>query len=562
MTNFFIDLSIIILVATILGLIAKIFKQPLILAYVVTGIVLGPMGWAIVNESESLTLFSQIGIALLLFIVGVNLSPKSLREIGKISLIAGLGQVVFTAVAGFFIVKALGFQTVDSMYIAIALTLSSTIIIIKLLTDKNELDTLYGKILLGILLIQDLVAVITLVLITGLRPGSNIGIELALTILKGIVLLAGIWLIFKFIVNKFFNMASKTPELLFLGSVTWCFLGALAAIKLGFSLEMGAFLAGVAIGNSDYNFHIGTKVRPLRDFFIAIFFINLGLGMIFSSVKELFIPIIILSLFVLIGNPIIIFILMTILGYKSRTSFITGLALAQISEFSLILMALGSKLGHTSQEAVVLVTVVGLITITGSTYLITYGNKIYKLMHKFLKKFERKKLIEILDKKILEEKYDIILFGCHRTGYSIIDKIKNKRILVVDFNPNIIKNLKKSGIKAVNADIHDNEMIMELAKLKPKIVISTVPALEANEMIVREFKKVNKNTIIFVNTKNVLDILDLYKLGADFVIQPEMLAGMKISDYLVHLDEKGIKKWGKYYYKNFIEELKKGRYMW
>ncbi|HLC85909.1 MAG TPA: cation:proton antiporter [Candidatus Nanoarchaeia archaeon] len=562
MTSFFIDLSIIILVATILGLIAKIFRQPLILAYVITGIVLGPMGWSVVHESEALTLFSQIGIALLLFIVGVNLSPKNLREIGRISLIAGLGQVIFTAIAGFFLVKALGFQTIDSIYIAIALTLSSTIIIIKLLTDKNELDTLYGKILLGILLIQDLVAVITLVLITGLRPGSNIAIELILTIIKGIILLAGIWIVFRFIVSKFFNRASKTPELLFLGSVTWCFLGALAAIKLGFSLEMGAFLVGVAIGNSDYNFHIGAKVRPLRDFFIAIFFINLGLGMVFSSVMELTIPIIILSLFVLIGNPIIIFILMILIGYKSRTSLITGLALAQISEFSLILMAVGLKLGHVTQKASMLVAVVGIITITGSTYLITYSNKIYKTMNKFLKRFERKELIEIIDKKILEDKYDIILFGCHRTGYSIIDKIKDKKILVVDFNPKIIDSLKKSGIKAVNADIHDNEMIMELSKLKPKIVISTVPALEANEMIVREFKKSNKNTIIFVNTKNVLDILDLYKIGADFVIQPEMLAGMKISDYLVHLDNKGIRKWGKYYYRNFIEELKKGRYLW
>ncbi|MEK6947876.1 MAG: cation:proton antiporter [Nanoarchaeota archaeon] len=560
--NFFIDITLMIVVATLLGLIAKTLKQPLVLAYVIAGVIIGPMTLGLVKGLDDLALFSQIGVALLLFIVGSNLHPRNIKEIGKVSLITGIAQVFFTAGIGYLLARIIGFQNIESIYISLALTFSSTIIIIKLLTDRNEIDTLHGKITVGILLIQDIVAVVALMLITGLKADSNIAIQLLYAILKGIGLFIGIWLVYHLIIKRFFNVVSRTQELLFLSSIGWCFVAAIAAIKLGFSLEIGAFLAGVAIANSDYNFEINAKIRPIRDFFIAIFFINLGIAMIFSSAITLILPIIIFSIFTLVIKPLIVFFFMTLLGYKGRTGFLTGLCLAQISEFSLILIALGMKLKHISLEATVVITVVCIVTITGSTYLITYGNKIYNTLERYIRIFEREKLVDIIDEKVLQERYDIILLGCHRIGYNIIKKANKKKILAVDLNPEILRNLQKYGIKTLNADVSDSEVINELAKLKPKIVVSTVPNIEANDLIVKEFRKTNRKTVIFVNARNVLDILDLYKIGADFVTQPEMMAGQKIADYITHLNDKEIRKWGKKYYTEMVEDLRKGKYIW
>ena len=370
MASFFIELSLIIFVATILGIIAKVLKQPAILAYVVTGILLGPMVFGFVQESKSLEVFAQIGVALLLFIVGISLNPKLLKGIGKVSLITGFGQVIFTSIFGFVIAMALGFGYVESMYISIALTFSSTIIIIKLLTDKNDLETLYGRIAVGILIIQDFIAIIALILISGLELEVNLAHVLLITVIKAIILFGGVWLIYKIIIKHSIGLIAKNQELLFLGSISWCFIVAAIALEFGFNIEVGAFLAGFALASSEFGQEISSKIKSLRDFFIAIFFINLGLGLIFSSIQEFIWPIVIFSFFILICKPLIVFVLMTIMGYRSRTSFLTGLTVAQISEFSLILMALGLNLGHVGSSATTLVTIVGIITITASTYLI------------------------------------------------------------------------------------------------------------------------------------------------------------------------------------------------
>ena len=478
MADFLIQLATLILVATIFALIAQFFKQSTILAYVIAGIILGPMLLNLVSHSESLHIFQQnfavnvythpcqIGISLLLFIVGISLNPKHIKEIGKISLITGTGQIVFTFIIGFFISKALGFTSLESAYISIALTISSTIIIIKLLTDKNELDTLHGRIAVGLLLIQDFLIVITLVLIGGFKPGNALLPTVILTILKALFLLLGIWLAHKILVKHILNYMARHQELLFLGALSWCFAVAVASIKLGFSFEVGAFLAGLSLSKSDFGSEITSKIRPLRDFFIAIFFINLGISMIFSSIKELIFPIIIFSLFILIGNPLVVYIIMTLAGYRSRTSFLTGLTVAQISEFSLILMALGLKANHVSNEASVLVTTVGIITITASTYLILYGDKIYNRLSKVLVIFERNNLKESAELKNVKNHPEILLFGCHRMGYRLIDRIRDRKILVVDFNPDVVTDLIRKNINVIYADIKDNETLENLSNIK------------------------------------------------------------------------------------------------
>ena len=562
MTGFFAELSLIILAATVMGALARLLRQPSILAYVVVGIILGPIGFGIVGESENLVLFSQIGVALLLFIVGMSLNPRHLKDVGKISLITGLGQVLFTSVFGFLIARGLGFGVIEAIYISIALTFSSTIIIVKLLTDKREMDTLYGRIAVGFLLVQDFIAVLALVLISGLKPGADLLNVILFTIGKGIILFLGVWLVYLIIIKPSFSFFSKNQELLFLGSIAWCFVAAASAIKLGFSLEIGAFLAGLALASSEFGLDVSAKIRPLRDFFIALFFINLGITMTFSSIIGNIWPIILFSFFILIGNPIIVFLIMCLMGYRSRTSFLAGLTVAQISEFSLILMAAGLTAGHVSRDATILVTTIGVITITASTYLILYGNNIYNAFRGVLKYFERKKLKERIEHKNISRKHDIILFGCHRMGYNVLEKTKGKKILVVDFNPEMIRKLTKTGVDSIYADLNDSEVIEELTKTNPKFVISTIPSLDINKRIIKSFKGVNPKCVVFVTTKNALDYLELYKVGADFIAFPELLAGQKIADYIMHLNANKMRKWGKIYYNKFIEDLRSGKLVW
>src|SRR3989344_276515 len=558
-SNLLLNISIILLVATVIAVLAKLLKQPSILAYIITGIILGPLFLKITGPSETIKLFSEIGIAFLLFIVGLSLNFSTLKKTGKTSIIMGVFQIIITTIFGFLLSKALGFSNITSIYISLAITFSSTIIIIKLLSDKNEIDTLYGKILVGLLLVQDFVAIISLIFITSIG-NENFKINSAVIIfIKGLSFILLVFISSKYLLKKLFNIVSSSQELLFIASIAWCFLLSSIAYLLGLSLEIGAFLAGVSLTVIPFNHVILNKVKPLRDFFIVIFFVNLGIGMLLSSVSKIIIPALIISIFVIVGKFLILLIIMAIIGYKKRTNFLSSLAIVQISEFSLILINLGLRAGHLTQDIVTLITIVGLITITISSYLIINNDKLYILMSKYLSIFERKKLKEERY-KIENNKYDVILFGGHRTGYNIIKSLQNtkKKFLTIDFNPDVISNLKKLGIEAIYGDVSDIDFIEEILRTKPKIVISTIHNLEDNLEIIRLYKKYNKKGTVIVTTKDLVELKTLYEKGADFVILPELLSGQKIADYLRHLNKTQIRKWGKYYYKSIVKEIKAG----
>ena len=552
-------ISLILLLATILSIIAKLLKQPSILAYIITGILLGPLFLNIATPTETIHLFAEIGIAFLLFLIGLNLNFSTLKRTGKSSIIIGILQIMVTTFFSYLLSKALGFSNVESLYISLAITFSSTVIIVKLLSDKNDIDTLYGKILVGLLLVQDFVAIISLIFITSIGNG-NFSINSALLIIiKGVALIAFVWLSSKYLLRKIFNIISSSQEILFISSIAWCFFLSSLAYMLGLSVEIGAFLAGVSLTVLPFNYVILNKIKPLRDFFIVIFFVNLGISMVVDSISSIIIPALILSAFVIIGKLIILLIIVALLGYKKRTSFLVSLAIIQISEFSLILINLGLKVGHLTQEIATLITLVGLITITISTYMIVYNDKLYIFLSRYLTIFERKKLKEERY-KVERNKYELILFGGHRTGYNIIKSLKlsKRKFLTVDFNPDVISNLKKQGIEAIYGDVSDQDFIEELLKIKPKIVISTIHNLEDNLEIIKTFRKFNKNGLVFVTTRDLMELKTLYEKGADFVILPELLTGQKIADYISHLDKKAIKKWGKYYYKSISNEIKAG----
>ncbi|KKR76967.1 MAG: Transporter, CPA2 family [Candidatus Levybacteria bacterium GW2011_GWA2_40_8] len=538
MGSIYTELTLIIVLAAGLSIFFRFLRQPPILAYILAGVILGPLGIIHLQGKEVITSLAEIGITLLLFMLGLELRFSELKSVGKVSIITGLAQILFTSVVGYSLSIFLGFSPIVSLYVSIALTFSSTIIIVKLLSDKKDLQSLYGKISVGFLLVQDFVAIVALIFLSGFTGGGPLSfLEFFTIILKAVVLFGWVILLSWHFLPYLINKISHSPETLFLFSIAWAFgLSALVTSPLiGFSIEIGGFLAGLALANSLENYQIISRVRPLRDFFITIFFVTLGTRLLISDFSEILIPGVILSAFVLIGNPIIVMIIMGVLGYRKRTGFMAGLTVAQISEFSLILMIMGNRIGHVSDQAVSLVTFVGAITFVISTYMILNNNYLYKLLSPFLDIFERS---NVREKRIPSEKIKdhVVLIGVRRMGESILEALKKDektKIVAVDFNPDIVETLKEDGVISFYGDIADEE-IQELAQIdKAKLIISTVSDLEDNLLLLKSIKNLKKKPKVVLLALEKHEARELYKEGADYVVIPHIAGGHHLAKILV-----------------------------
>ena len=519
------ELATVILVAACLSMLARFFRQPLILAYLATGILIGSFSFFNIINLDIFYIFSDLGIMFLLFLVGLEMNITSIKLSGKTSLIVGLGQIIFTFGIGFFIATLFNFNYLQAAYIAIALTFSSTIIIVKLLSEKNDLNSLYGRISIGFLLVQDFIAIIILLVLAGIELGNGIvWADILFTILKGIALFIFMFWIGRVILPKIFDKIARSQELLFLMTLAWVFLLVSFMHKIGFSIEIGGFLAGIALANSSENFQIASRIKPLRDFFILLFFVVLGSSIIFTSFNGLTTPIIVFSLFVLIGNPLIVLAIMGIMGYRKKTSFLAGVTVAQISEFSLILVALGLKLGHINEGVVVLVTAVGVITITLSTYMITYANHIFNFISPILSIFERKKTKEY-HAPVKKFKKPVVLIGYHRTGQSMAKKMDKKDFLVIDIDPDIIQMLDEQGIDNLLGDISDEEIFEKANIASALLVVSTNPNLEDNLTLISRIKSLKNKPKVIVRAQNNRESKALYEAGAYYVLLPETVSG-------------------------------------
>ncbi len=522
-SNIFIEISIILVLAAVIAAVMRILKQPTIIGYILTGIIVSPFFLNLIKSQDTLVVFSQIGVAFLLFIVGLSLNPKVIKEVGKASLITGLGQVIFTSLIGFFIARFLGFELITALYIAVALTFSSTIIIMKLLSDKGDLDKLYGKISIGFLLVQDLIAVFVLIIVSSFSEPNQALSSILFLLIKGSLIILLLVLTSLYALPKLEFFFAKSQELLFMFSIAWGLGLASLFYLIGLSLEIGALIAGITLSLSPYNNEVSSKMKPLRDFFIVLFFIVLGSQLIFDNFSKFLLPTIIFSLFILIGNPLIVIVLMGMLGYTKKTGLQAGFTVAQISEFSLILIALGVSVGHLTTEILSLVTVIGLVTIIGSTYLIIYSDKIYQPLKKYLSIFERKNIKKEKRKKV----FDIILFGYNRIGFDFVNsfkKLKNK-FLVVDYNPEVIADLNKDKIDCEYGDVEDIEFLEQLNLKDIKMAVSTIPDFDTNLLLINTIKRVNKKVIIMCVSHHIDEAHTLYKKGASYVIMPHFLGG-------------------------------------
>lgn len=539
MEVYFFELGVIIIAVSLIGIIFKVVRQPLILAYIVTGFLLGPLFFKVIPNKELVNTFSTIGITFLLFLVGLELDIRKLKSIGKTSLILSLGHFAISSIIGFLISIVFGYPLIASLYIALALTLSSTVIVVKLLSETHNLNSLFGKIDIGFLVIQDIIAICALIFLDALKFGSPIDILPFLAVfIKAAILIAIAFLISTYILPHIFRYTAKNQELLFVLSIAWCFLIAITASYFGLSIEIGAFLAGLSLGYLPYSYEIVSRVKSLRDFFLIMFFVALG-TQVSLYLQDGILPITVFTLFVLFIQPLIVMLILGFSGYRKRTSFLAGISIAQISEFSLVILGVGYSLGHISSEVVSQVTIIGVITITVSTYFISYGEKLYFLLKKYLVVFERKNLIEHYTPTKIKVGNHIVLVGCHIMGSRIVETILSmkKKFLVVDFDPDAIAKLNNQKIPCLYGDIEDMDIIERLELDKASMIISTVPSLKANLSLIHKAKRLNPGVIVLVATDETKEAFDLYRAGADYVILPYVLGGDHSSLLIRKIDE-------------------------
>jgi len=540
MDKIFIELGFEIVIATAFGVVAKLLKQPLIIAYIFTGFILGPSIFGIITGQEVVSLFSTIGIAFLLFIVGMELNPEKLSELGKKTLAIGSIQIILTALAGYIVGKLLGFNDIVSAYVAIILSFSSTVIVVNLLGEKKALTSLYGKLVVGILVLQDIFALLALVFLGGMKNGQDLSLIIFGGILiKTILLFAATYLASKFLLKRLFNYLAHSLDILFLASIAWCFAIAGIAQILGFSIEMGAFLAGISLASLPFAEEITFKLSPLRDFFLILFFVTLGMQIDWSGIGNLIVPLIALSAFVIFIKSFIVLVTMGAFGFTKRTSFYTAISLSQVSEFSLIIAAVGLSLGYLDKSVVSLIILVTIITILTSSYLITFLGQIYNLIQRQLGIFEAGNIKE-KEKKIPIYKNHIILFGYHRLGRQILRSLEKitKKIIIIDLDPDIVYDLTCKGKSCVYGDAYDPALLEKLNIGKAQMIVTTFSGKKSNAYIIKKAKLKNKRIKIISTAEHAEDALYLYGIGADYVILPHHLSGEYMASMLEDIGKK------------------------
>lgn len=533
MNNIFIQLAIILSLSSALGLLVYKFKLPLLIAYLSAGLLLSALTTFDVSKSSALSFLPDIGIAFVLFLVGMELDLREIKNYGKQILTAGTLQVVISSVLGTFIAQSFGFKTHEAIYLGIGLSFSSTLVVVKLLLDRKDITSLYGKLSVGILLLEDLLAVL---LLLGMSSATHFSFANALPVsvffIKVLSLFAAAILLNKYFLSFIFKMVSDSGELLFLTALAWCFSFITLASLFGFSVLIGAFLAGVVLASSPYHFHIQGKIKPMRDFFTALFFVYLGTRVNFSHIGEVYPLILIFASYAVLIKPLIFLLFFGIFGFRKHTMFLTAINLSQVSEFSLIILLVALKLGQVSEEGLTVIALSSVLSFIISSLMISQSGKIYKYVQSFVAFFERRKkqFMEKEDTKLSEH---VVIIGSHRVGGEIVRFLKREKqsLVVLDYNPHQVEALLAQNIPVIYGDMGDPEILEVLNLAKAKMIVSTAPDLLDNKALLEDLKLRHVKAPVIVRAGTVKDAQSLYKAGADYVIIPDLLAG----DFLLNI---------------------------
>ena len=533
MDNIFVQFAIVLSLSSVLGLFALKFKLPLVVSYLLAGVAISLLG-GVINTEESLILnvLPEIGVAFVLFLIGMELDLREIKSLGLPIVIAALAQIVITTTVGFLVASVLGFGLIAGILLGLGLSFSSTVVVVKMLTEKQDFSSLYGKLSIGILLVEDLVAIGVLMAISVMPSVANLGLQQALPMLALILKAVGLFILTfflsKYVLQTVFDKVAKSVELLFLTSMTWCFAFTTLAIFAGFSIEIGAFLAGVALASSPYHFQIQGKIKPLRDFFLALFFVYLGSQIRVEYLMNGLPVIILFSLLALLFKPAVYMFILGLFGFKKQTIFAAGVNLSQVSEFSLIVLVVGADFVGVGDKTVSIMAAVAVVTIIISSLFISKSRKLYRLILPAMRLFERKGKRHFLETETLGEMSEhVIIIGAHRVGGPLAKYLKRENIpfVIMDFNPHLVKKLRDEGMNVIYGDIGDPDVLDNLQLEKTKLIVSTAPNIEDNEILLAECKRRGINAKIIVRAEDKERGEILKALGADYIISPEQVTG-------------------------------------
>ncbi|MEK7644044.1 MAG: cation:proton antiporter, partial [Patescibacteria group bacterium] len=530
--NIFLQISVLLGITVSIAFVMRLLRQPLIVAYIVAGLIAGPLFLDIVNSKHSFfNALAQFGIVLLLFLVGLSLNIEYVRRVGRMVFVGGVAQFFATSIIGFAVMRFFGFSFLPALFIGVAITFSSTIIVVKLLSDKKEMESVYGRYIIGVLLVQDIIAILILIFLNTFHGSDDWYYTLFITLSKGVVLAGLVYLLSKYFLPLIMKRVASSGEMLFIFTIAWCFGVSSLVFLAGFNIEIGAVIAGISLGSSIYHSEIISRIKPLRDFFIVLFFVVLGSELQIGNIAAVLTPGLALSAVVLIVDPLILYFVMRMLKYTRRSAFLAGVTAAQVSEFGFILVFKGQELGYLRDSELALLTIVALVTIVISSYLITYNAKIYQMIRPFLDLFGKDKYNENKENGV---EYPIWIFGYHRIGWKVCEALGKMKVkyAVVDFDPEVVQKLKQMKIPCYFGDAADVEFLESLPLQKAKMVISTIPEYEDQLTLINHIRKFSRRIVIVAAMQQSHHVSGLYKAKANYVMLTHLLGGQWMSEVL------------------------------
>jgi Kef-type K+ transport system membrane component KefB len=536
------NIAICMVAASFLGFIMKVAKLPLLLGYILSGVLVGPIGLRFITDETEILTVAEIGLILLLFMIGLEIDLKKMLSAGKLVIVTGLVQFPICVGLGYLIFS--GFDSIGipigtgdygTLYAALAIGISSTMIVVKLLYDKMELDTLPGRITIGILVFQDIWAIIVLAIQPNLSNPEVMGI--LGTFASGALIVALALACTKWVLPRVFHSVAKVPELMLVISLGWCFLVCLVAAhpQVGLSMEMGALIAGVTMATFPYNLDVIAKVISIRDFFITLFFVALGMQIPFPEVSVLGIALIIAASAIFVRQ---IGIFGVLYGLKAghRTSLLTTINLCQISEFTLVILAIGVKYHHIEKETMTAVIWAFSGLAVGSTYLVSYSHRLQASISRMLKKIGLKDLGNILEEERKARERPIVMLGFFRVASSFMDEALRNHpdlvddIMVVDFNPEVRAKLEEMGIPCVYGDLGSLETLHHAEIGHAKVVLCSIPDAVlkgvTNVTLINVVRELCPHAQVITTAESPSKAREHYDAGADYVIQPYQNAGL------------------------------------
>lgn len=532
MSDIFSEISVVIIIATVVSFLMKQLKQPLILGYILSGLLVGPAAFNLIHNTEIFDAFSHIGITLLLFIIGLGLNVGVIKKLGGIVFAAAATELVVVGGAGFLVGRALGFEQVEALIIGLCLFFSSTIIIVKMLTDKNEQNRLHGQIAIGIILLDDIVATLALLFVAAGKDNAISIADVSMLLLKGGLLLAFLAFCSTQLLPKISRLLASSQELLFLAAISWGFGIATLFNYVGFSTEVGALFAGVSLASLPYAQEIGSRLKPLRDFFVVLFFIVLGESLNLHNLSAGLGAALVLAALVIILKPLTITGLLGWRGYTKRVSFKAGINLSQISEFSIVLVVLAASVGMINPDISAIITLVAIITIATSTYLMAYDDKLFAKFDSLNLWLFEKRAIYTETRSI--SNYPAILFGYQKGGQEFVKLFHqmNQDYVVIDYDPEIIDVLQHHKINHLYGDVTDIELLEEAGVAKAKLIVCTITDFHSSLFLLKYLERKNSNSVVIVEADNPGQATELYENGASYVILPHFIGSEHISAFV------------------------------